>query len=172
MRSQIDQHVEKPRERIGDIAFKMKDETKIYEEIYLKSLKESFPSFDQSKSLEDELNEIEDTFRNTDLLIQSIKEMQQKKEESLSEIQLKFNQMSKIKDNLMATNHFKPNLSSCNQKEDTSLFGSINLNGYSKINSFDSEILIQDQNKTSLFGSIKLNQYTNTNSFNSQIFKR
>ena len=38
LRSQIDQHIAKLSERIGDIAFKMKDETKIYEEIYSKSL--------------------------------------------------------------------------------------------------------------------------------------
>ena len=37
----------------------------------------------ETQSLEDELNEIEDTFRNPNLLIESIKEMQQKKEESL-----------------------------------------------------------------------------------------
>ncbi len=37
--------------------------------------------------------------------------MQQKQEESLKEIQSKLNQMTKIKDNLEATNEFKPNSS-------------------------------------------------------------
>ncbi len=90
------------------------------------------------------MNEIEETFRNPDLLIQSIKEMQQKKEESLNEIQLKFNQLNQVKDHLMATNHFKPNLSLFNQNA-TSSFGSIKLNGYcSNTNSFQSEKLISD----------------------------
>ena len=52
-----------------------------------------FSSFDESKSLEDKLNEIEEeTFRNPNLLIQTIKEMQQKQEESLKDIQLKLSE--------------------------------------------------------------------------------
>jgi len=110
---------------------KIKDETKYYEQIYFKSIKESFSSFDQSKgSLEDKMTEIEEIFRNPNILIQSIKEMQQRQEESLKEIQSKFNQMTKIKDNLEATNEFKPNSSFLRQVEDTSLFGSIKLFGF------------------------------------------
>ena len=42
----------------------------------------------------------------------------------------------------MATNKFKPNLSSFNQDEETSsLFGLIKLSGYSKVNSFKGQIL-------------------------------
>jgi hypothetical protein len=40
IRSQIDQHRDKLKERIDAIALKIKDETKYYEAIYLKSLKE------------------------------------------------------------------------------------------------------------------------------------
>jgi hypothetical protein len=89
LRSQIDQHRDKLKERIDNIAFKMKNETEIYEKIYLKSLKESFTSFDQSKSLENELNEIQEQFRNPNISIQTIKEMQRTQEESLRDIQLK-----------------------------------------------------------------------------------
>jgi hypothetical protein len=66
--------------------------------------------------------------------------MQQKQEKSLKCIQLKLNEMNQVKDHLEATNEFKPDLSSLDQTE-TSLFGSINLNGFSKINSFGRVIL-------------------------------
>jgi hypothetical protein len=39
-----------------------------------KELNESFSSFDDSQSLEYELNEIEETFRDPNILIESIKE--------------------------------------------------------------------------------------------------
>jgi hypothetical protein len=144
IRSQIDQHRDKLTNRIDCIALKIKDETKYYEQIYFKSIKESFSSFNQSKgSLEDKLTEIEETFRNPNLLIQTIKEMQQKHEESLKEIQSKLNQMTKIKDNLEATNEFKPNSSFLRQVEDTSLFGSIRLFGFTNLDLFKSQIQIE-----------------------------
>jgi hypothetical protein len=63
-------------------------------------------------------------------LITTIKEMQQKQEANLIEIQFKLIQMSKmkIKDNLEVTNKFRPNVSLFDQG--TSLFGSIKLEGY------------------------------------------
>ncbi len=67
----------------------MIDETKKYEVMHLNSLREKLLDtlpIDQSKSLENQLNEIEDTFRNPNLLIEKIKEMQLKQEESLNEI--------------------------------------------------------------------------------------
>ena len=71
--------------------------------------------------------------------------MQQKQEESLNEIQFKLNQMTIVKDNLIATNKFKPNLSAFNQEEETSsLFGSIKLDGY-WFNSINSQILKGEQ---------------------------
>jgi len=74
IRSQIDQHRDKLTSRIDCIALKIKDETKYYEQIYFKSIKESFPSFNKSKgSLEDEMNQIEEIFRNPNILIESIK---------------------------------------------------------------------------------------------------
>ena len=141
IRSQIDQHRDKLKERIDAIALKIKDETKFYEAMYLKSLKESFTSFDQGKSLENELNEIEYTFRDPNLLIETIREMQQKKEESLNEIQSKLNEINQVKDNLKSIPEFQPNLSLFNQRR-TSLFGSFKLQGYSSMNSLKSEILI------------------------------
>ena len=124
----------------------MIDKLKKHEVLLSKNLKERFSSFYESQSLENELNQIEELFRNPNLVIQSIKEMQHKQDESLKDIQLKLNEIKQVKDNLEATNFFKPNLSSFNQTEgDTSLFGLIRLNEYSNMNSFRSEIFTNQQ---------------------------
>jgi hypothetical protein len=142
MRFQIDEQREELKKRIDDIALAMIDQTKKHEAKYLQDLKEHFSSFDGMQSLEDKLNEIEATFRQPNLPIQTIQDMQKKQIESLKVIQLKLNQITMVKDHLKATNDFKPTLSSFNQNEETtSLFGSIKLNGYSNMNSFKSEIL-------------------------------
>ncbi len=125
MRLRIDQHREELKKRIDDIALSMIEETNKYQEKYLRDLKESFSSFDETQSLEDKLNEIEETFRNPHLLIQSIKDMQQKQVVSLNDIQLKLNEITIVKDHLTAKNYFLPTFSSFNQEAETSLFGSI-----------------------------------------------
>ncbi len=89
----------------------MIDQTKLYEVMYLSSLKEHFTSFDHNKSLEIELHKIEETFRSSNLLIETIKEMQQKQEESLKNIQFKLKQIKQVKDHLKATTYFMPNVS-------------------------------------------------------------
>jgi hypothetical protein len=158
IRFQIDEHREELKKRIDDIALAMIDETNKCQEKYLKEIKESFSSFDDSQSLENQLHEIEESFRNPNLLIETIKEMQQKQDKSLDGIQLMLNEMNQVKANLMATNKFKPNLSSFNQVEGTSsLFGLIKLSGYSRINSFQSEI-INDEKQMSDF--IKLCEFS------------
>ncbi len=92
--------------------------------MYLNKLRKRFPPFDYSKSLENELNETEELFRNPNLLIESIRDMQQNQKESLKEIQLKLNQINLVKVHLKATNFFVPNSNAFNPKE-TSWFGSI-----------------------------------------------
>ena len=71
----------------------MINEAKKHEETFTKNLKDVFErsSFDDSKSLEHALTDIEETFRDTNLLIQTVQEMQHKQEESLKNIQLKLN---------------------------------------------------------------------------------
>jgi hypothetical protein len=91
------------------------------------------------------MNQIEETFRNPNILTESIKEMQRKHEESLKEIQSKLNQMTKIKDNLEAANEFKPNSSFLRQEEYTSLFGTIRLFGFTNLDLFKSQIQIERQ---------------------------
>jgi hypothetical protein len=162
MRFQIDEHRERLKVRIDEIALAMIDETKKNEKLYLSSLLqelllEDSSSFHVSKSLENELNVIEGTFRNPNLLIASIQEMQQKQEESLNEIQSKLNEMTKFKEDLKATNEFKPNKSSFDQKE-TSLFGTIKLNGcWLNMNSFKSKILTDERQMSEL---IKLCEFS------------
>jgi hypothetical protein len=120
MRFQIDEHREELKRKIDDIALEMIDKIKKNEEIYLKDLKEKFfkaVSFNDVNSLEYELNKIEETFRNPNLLIQTIEEMQKKQQESLNNLQLKLDEINQVKDNLKGTNEFKPNLSFLNQNE-------------------------------------------------------
>ncbi len=90
--------------------------------------------------------QIEETFRHSNLLVKTIKEMQHKQIKSLDFIQIKLNQMAKVNDILEATNKFKPNSCSFDQLEEvTNLFDSIQLNGYSNMNSFKSEILTNER---------------------------
>jgi hypothetical protein len=114
-------------------------------------MKKRFRKVDDSQSLENEMNQIKELFRNPNLVRKSIKEMQRKQEESLKDITLKLNEMSKIKDDLMKTNDFKPNLSSFNQEEDACLFGSIKLNGcWLNVNSFKGQILTNERQMSEL----------------------
>jgi len=104
MRFQVDEHRENLKVKIDEIALAMIDQTKLYEAMCMKNLKVRFSSFDDSKSLQIKLSELEDTFRHPNLLVETIKEMQQKQEESLRGIQLKLSEMNQVKDILSETN--------------------------------------------------------------------
>jgi hypothetical protein len=76
---QINEHRERLTEKsdaTDEIALAMIDETKKYEAMFLKNLKDrfqvNFSAFEKSKPLEGELNEIGELFRDPNLLIQSI----------------------------------------------------------------------------------------------------
>jgi len=72
--------------------------------------------------------------------------MQSKQEESLRDIQIKLDEMTKIKDNLKSGNAFRSNLSLFNQKEEKPLFGSLKLDGcWLIVNSFKCQILTDEQ---------------------------
>jgi hypothetical protein len=157
MRSQIDHHRDDLKKRIDDIALEMINQTEKYEEIYLNVVNENFSAFEK-KSLVNELNKIEDTFRDPNLLIQTIREMHLKHEESLKDIQLKLNEINQVKDDLKAANYFKPNLSIFNQKE-ASLFGSIKLTQNSSKKSFKSQILKGEQQMSELMKLCEFSPY-------------
>jgi hypothetical protein len=135
MRFKVDEQREELKKRIDDIALELIDKIKKSEEINLTEIKERFSSVHESKSLETEFDEIQELFRNPNLLIQTIREMQQKQDESLNKIQSKLNEMNQVKELCEETNTFQPNLTSLNQIETSSLFGSIELGLFSNINS-------------------------------------
>jgi hypothetical protein len=133
----------------------MIEQTKKSEADYLKSLNEKLldtSSFGETKSQDDFLKELEETFRNPNNLFQSLEEMQRKQEASLNAIQLKLNEMKQVKIDLKTSYQFIPNSSLLNK---------------------------QDASSSSLFGSLKWNQYSlkktpsssNQNLFQSQIVK-
>ena len=70
----------------------MIEKTKKFEATYLKSLEDqseaSLKSF-LTKSLEQSITETEETFRNPNLLIESIREMHRQQEEAIAELKLK-----------------------------------------------------------------------------------
>jgi hypothetical protein len=91
-------------------------------------------------------------------LYETINAIQQKQEATLNDIQLKLIEMNQVKDHLMSTNEFKPNLSLFDQKEETSLFGSIKLNSFwLNMNLFKSQILKGDRQMSEL---IKVCQFS------------
>jgi len=142
IRFKLDEHREELKQKIDDIYMEMIQKTKTFEVAYLKSLesklKASLKSF-EIKSLEQSLNETEESFRNPNLLLESIRGMNRQHEEAISELKSKLDALSKVKDELTGTNEFKPNLS-FNQDS----FGRLHLNEYS-IDPFMSEILTGKQ---------------------------
>jgi hypothetical protein len=141
MKFQINEQRDKLKKRIDDMALEMIQQTKKFEAEYLRNIEDQFSSFDETKSIRNDLNKIEEKFRDPNLLIETIKQMQRKQEESLIDIQLKLTEMNRVKNNFKILNEFRPNSTLFDQEELASLFGSIKLNQYSKINSFQGEII-------------------------------
>jgi hypothetical protein len=139
IRRNIDKHREELKENIDDIYMEMIEKTKKFEATYLKSLEDkleaSLKSF-ETTSLEKSLKETAESFRNPNLLIDSIRDMQCQQEEAIAELKLKLDEQSQVKDNLIGMNEFKPNLS-FNQYS----FGQLHLNEYSSNDPFKSNIL-------------------------------
>jgi hypothetical protein len=157
MKFQINEQRDKLKKRIDDMALEMIQQTKKFEAEYLRNIEDQFSSFDETKSIQNDLNKIEEKFRDPNLLIETIKQMQRKQEESLIDIQLKLTEMNRVKDNFKILNEFRPNSTLFDQEEDASLFGSIKLNQYSKINSLQGEIIKGEQQCSEL---IKLCEFS------------
>jgi hypothetical protein len=118
----------------------MIDKTKTFEATYLKSIEDKLNVSQKSfESIEQSLKETEELFRNPNLLILSMREMQRKQEEAIVELRLKLNEQSQVKDNFVEMNEFKPNL-----KFSQDSFGLLRLNEYS-IDPFKSQILSGNQ---------------------------
>ena len=77
------------------------------ETTYLKSLENkletSLKSFG-TKSIEQSLNKTDDSFRDPNLLIESIREMQRQQEEAIARLKLKLDEQSQVKDTLKEMN--------------------------------------------------------------------
>ena len=73
MRFQIDEQREELKKRIDDKALELIEKIKKSEEIYLTLVEERISSVDVSQSLETKLNLIQELFRNSNLLIQTIR---------------------------------------------------------------------------------------------------
>ena len=111
LRFQLNMHREKLKEKIDDIYMDMIDKTKEFESSYLKSFNEkltaSFKSL-ELKSVDDHLKDLEETFCNPNLLIESIQTIQIKQQTAEKSIQSKMNELNQIKVNLKESNQFKP----------------------------------------------------------------
>jgi hypothetical protein len=96
--------------KIDDIYMEMIQKTKKSEAAYLKSLEDqlyaSLKSF-ETNSLEQSLKETEETFRNPNLFMESIREMQRQQDEAIAELRLKLAEENQVKDNLIRMNEFQ-----------------------------------------------------------------
>jgi hypothetical protein len=138
IRFKLDEHREELKVKIDDIYMEMIEKTKKFEATYLKSLADkleaSLKSF-ETTSLEQNLKETEESFRNPNLLTESIRDMQRQQEDALAELKLKLDEQSQAKDILINMNEFKPK--SITQDS----FGQLYLNEYSIVDLFMSQIL-------------------------------
>ena len=132
IRSQLDQHREQLKDKFDVTYMEMIDKTKEYEASHLKNFNDklSVKTF-EIKSIDSELKQLEEKFREPNLLIEPIKQLQIIQEEDIQTIQSKLVEIIKVKDDLKASNEFTPNLSF-----NESLFGHLYLN-----NPFKSQIL-------------------------------
>jgi hypothetical protein len=133
--------------KIVDISLDMIEKTEKHQVLYWQSLNEKLLETQwikdfEKKSLENELIEIEDKLRNPNLFITTIREMQQKQEKNIRDMQSISNEMNQVKAHLEASNGFKPNFFSFNNR---SLFGELFLNVYPNIEPFMSEIINSQQ---------------------------
>jgi hypothetical protein len=141
IRFKLDEHREELKQKIDDIYMEMIDKTKKIEAANLKSLEDNMNAFlksFQTTSLEQRLNETEDTFREPNLLIESIREMQRQQETAIAELKLRLDEQSQV--NLVEMNEFIPNLSFSQDS-----FGQLRLNEYSSDYLFKSQILKDKQ---------------------------
>jgi hypothetical protein len=137
LRFQIDEHRKNLKAKIDKVALEMIDKTKQLEAKYLMSL--NAISVETNKTLEIEIKEIEEAFRNPTILIESIKDMHRNQEHAVEMIKLNLDKLRLANDHLKASNEFKPNLSFSQDS-----FGSLTLNEYSS-DPFTSQILTGGQ---------------------------
>jgi hypothetical protein len=160
VRCQIDLHRENLKKKIDEIYMEMIEKTKEVEASYLKSLNEKLDTSlkpIETKSIELDIEELNEAFRDPNIVIESIREIQIKQEKAIELFQSILNEVNKLKSNLNSLNEFvKPNFS-----YDKDLFGQLKLNGYFSFDPFKS-VILTDQQPSEL---IKLCEFNQTNRF-------
>ena len=136
VRRQIDLHRENLKAKIDEIALDMIEKTKESEKVYTSSLKSSFKTFELTKSLDEDLKELEEKFRNPNISMKSIQKLRVNKETTLGDLKSMLIEMSFAKDHLKASYGFTSSLSLI---EDS--FGSIFSNECSSNDLVQSKIL-------------------------------
>jgi hypothetical protein len=108
VRRKIDVQREELKDQIDKISFKMLDELKAIEESYAIRIKEfKVEAFDSEK----EKNILNETFRDVNLLISSINQLQLKQDDDVSRLKSNLNEICQLKTFMTKSNDFKPNLS-------------------------------------------------------------
>jgi hypothetical protein len=107
IRRQIDIQREELKDKIDKLSLAMIDELKTIEETYANKIKEfQVESYD----LEEEKKILNERFRDVNILISSINQLQFKQDEAASRLKLNLSEISQLKTFLIESNHFKPNL--------------------------------------------------------------
>ena len=137
MKRQINLQREKLKNEIDKIATEMIEKTSKYERAYLESM--NAKSEKPTKSFKDEMKDLNEMFRNPNILLSDLKQMQENQEKILADLRFKLTEMSQVKKHLK-TNEFEPSPSI-----KTNIFGKLNLNEYSSNKLYQSQILTVEQ---------------------------
>ena len=137
IRFKIDKHRDELKEKIDEISLQMIDQVKAFERQYttnndLTTTAACLKSFDQ------EMQDLSEKLRDPNILLDDIRQIEQKQEANLAILKFKLNEMNKIKDHLQI-NRFEPQLFSCTNFVS---FGRLSLSEYSSL--FKSPLLRDD----------------------------
>jgi hypothetical protein len=108
IRRKIDVQREELKDQIDKISLAMIDELKLIEATYSNRIKEFHV---EVYDLEKEKKILNETFRDVNILISSINQLQVKQDEAVSRIKSNLNEISQMKTFMTKSNDFKPNLS-------------------------------------------------------------
>jgi hypothetical protein len=109
IRRKLDLQREELKEKIDKIYFAMIDETKEKEKLYASRL-ESLSYKGNIQTLEKEIHSVNEAFRHLNVSLESIRQMRDEKNAANIELESKLKQLSQIKEYLIKSNEFEPNL--------------------------------------------------------------
>jgi hypothetical protein len=141
IRRKIEVQREELKDQIDKISSKMIDQIKAIEETYSNRIKEFHV---EAYDLEKEKKILNETFRDVNLLISSINQLQVKQDEAVSRIKSNLNEISQMKTFMTESNDFKPNLS-------------FNRDSFGLLNIKSSSLFMFDKNQPIVQSSYNLN---------------